>query len=85
MYKVSYRKAALKYLRKMPKNRAVNFIDAFKLIAKRDTEGLNITKFKQLDGAYRLRIGDYRAIYIVTKTELIIEVITIGSRGDVYK
>ena len=85
MYKVSYRKAALKCLRKMPKNRANVILCAFERIAKKDMKRLDITKFKQLDDAFRLRVGDYRAIYTVTEKELIIEVITIGSRGDVYK
>ncbi|MEE8320466.1 MAG: type II toxin-antitoxin system RelE/ParE family toxin [Gammaproteobacteria bacterium] len=34
---------------------------------------------------YRLRIGDYRALYRIYENELIIEVIKLGSRGDVYK
>lgn len=37
------------------------------------------------DSVYRLRIGEYRLIYQVHEGELIIFLITAGSRGDVYK
>ncbi len=34
---------------------------------------------------YRLRVGDYRIIYTVDNGALIITIIKIGSRGDVYE
>lgn len=34
---------------------------------------------------FRLRVGDYRVIYRVENTRLIVFVIDIGNRGDVYK
>jgi mRNA interferase RelE/StbE len=37
------------------------------------------------DNAYRVRSGDYRIIYSVFNVELIIEVIKIGHRKDVYR
>lgn len=41
-------------------------------------------KLKGRDG-YRIRVGDYRLIYKVDKTKLIILVIKIGQRADVYR
>lgn len=37
------------------------------------------------ENTFRLRIGEYRIIYRIFETELLIDVIKIGSRGDVYK
>lgn len=85
MYTVTYRKEAIKYLRKMGKKDANRFLAAFEKIAKMETKGLDIKRFKQLKDGYRLRIGDYRALYRIYENELIIEVIKLGSRGDVYK
>ena len=43
---------------------------------------------KKLTGSastYRIRSGDYRIIYSVFNTKLIVEVIKIGHRKDVYR
>jgi len=85
MYTVTYRKEAIKYLRKMAKKDANRFLLAFEKIAKKETKGLNIKQFKQIKNGYRLRIGDYRALYSIYENELIIEIVKLGSRGDVYK
>ena len=41
-------------------------------------------KLKGRDG-YRIRVGTYRVIYEIFDTELIIDIITIGHRKDVYE
>jgi mRNA interferase RelE/StbE len=43
--------------------------------------------FKKLKGrdGYRIRIGNYRIIYKIFENELVIDVITLGHRKDVYK
>lgn len=41
-------------------------------------------KLKGRDG-YRIRIGNYRVIYDVFDNELIIEIITLGHRKDIYQ
>lgn len=85
MYTVTYRKEAVKYLRRMAKKDANRFLDAFEKIAVNDTKGLNIKQFRQMKNGYRLRLGDYRALYRIHKNELIIEVVKLGIRGDIYK
>jgi mRNA interferase RelE/StbE len=45
---------------------------------------LDIKKLKGSTSLYRLRIGDYRVIYEIEDEILIVFVIKIGSRGDVY-
>jgi mRNA interferase RelE/StbE len=44
----------------------------------------NVKKLKGRDG-YRIRIGDYRALYLIFKQELKIEIISIAHRKDVYR
>jgi mRNA interferase RelE/StbE len=34
---------------------------------------------------YRIRVGDYRVIYDIFDQELVIDIITIGNRKDVYE
>ena len=53
-------------------------------IADGNTQGLNIVPMQDVD-AFRVRIGDYRVIYEINDDELVLIVIKIGARGDVYK
>lgn len=41
-------------------------------------------KLKGNSGFYRIRVGNYRIIYDIFDTELIIDVITLGHRKDIY-
>ncbi|MBC8111431.1 MAG: type II toxin-antitoxin system RelE/ParE family toxin [Verrucomicrobia bacterium] len=43
--------------------------------------------YKKLKGrnAYRIRTGNYRIIYDILDTELIIDIITLGHRKEVYE
>lgn len=43
--------------------------------------------YKKLKGqeAYRIRVGDYRIIYEIFDNELIIDIITLGHRKDIYR
>ncbi|MTI86140.1 MAG: type II toxin-antitoxin system RelE/ParE family toxin [Firmicutes bacterium] len=38
----------------------------------------------KLEGLYRLRIGNYRAVYEVNEKGHIVIVLVIGPRGDIY-
>lgn len=85
MYQIVYRKSAQKALVKMPKATAKRFLAAFERIADTlDTTGLDIKPLQGREG-FRLRIGEWRAIYRVVAGQLVIEVVDIGSRGDIYK
>lgn len=41
-------------------------------------------KLKGRDG-YRIRVGNYRIIYEIFQTELVIEIIDLGHRKDIYE
>jgi mRNA interferase RelE/StbE len=84
MYTVFYKKLALKYLAKMPSDSAAKFLAAFRQLANADQQNLDIKKLEGREG-FRLRIGKYRAVYEIVEDRLIIEVLSVGSRGDIYK
>ena len=71
----------MKALRKMPLKTAAAFLRAFEKIEAGDDHGLDLKKLSGRDG-FRLRIGEYRAIY-TRETEVI--VIDAGPRGDIYR
>lgn len=71
----------MKALRKMPVKTAAAFLRPFEKIEAGDDHGLDLKKLSGRDG-FRLRIGEYRAIY-TRETEVI--VIDAGPRGDIYR
>lgn len=42
-------------------------------------------KLEGHEDLYRLRVGDWRIIYVIQDAELLIVVVEIGSRGNVYR
>ncbi len=82
---VTYSKQALKYLRKMPRAKAEAVMSAVREIDE-DRAAFRGNLIKMANSPYhRLRIGDYRAILDIDDGKLVVLVLKIGTRGDVYK
>lgn len=59
---------------------------AFEQLEENPLYGLHIKRLKgQMEKKYSYRLGGLRIIYEIYKNELIIKVVDIGSRGDIYK
>ena len=85
MYKITYTTQAVKALLKMPRNSAQLIREKMEQVA--DDPFATIPNAKKLQGrpGYRLRVGDWRVIYEINKDEVIIIVMKIAPRGEVYK
>ena len=85
MYKLKYRRQARNFLARLPQKIKTAIIDKLHLLAQNpDSESLDIKVLKGRKG-FRLRVGQYRVLYTRHNDRLIIEVIKIRPRGDVYK
>jgi mRNA interferase RelE/StbE len=42
-------------------------------------------KLKGAEGLYRIRVGDFRVIYTVEAKQLVVLIVDIGNRRDVYR
>jgi mRNA interferase RelE/StbE len=51
----------------------------------KDPQGLGKPLRGEMSGLYRYRISNYRVIYRILKQEIVIEVISVGHRKDVYE
>ena len=80
-YQIVYKKPAVKFLQKQPPEVQKRLIAA---IHKLPAEG-DIKPMQGMPGEYRLRVGSYRVLFAIEDQVLIIRVLTIGDRGDVYK
>ena len=80
-WQVQIDKPAMKFLLKQPQVQQIRILRALKQLP-------DVGDIKPMSGhenLFRLRIGDYRAIYTKHDEVLIIQVLTIGNRGDVYR
>ncbi len=83
MYRIEFRKAAVRALRKMEPELQARIRGAVALLAV-DPRPPGALKLSGRD-AYRLRIGSYRLIYTIQDDRLIIVVVAIGHRSSVYR
>ncbi len=87
-YKVIYHKKAEKFIR-TNKIVGLKFMQAFDEIAfnPKNMHKYNIATYhtKGLNDIFRIRIGQYRAIFRVIKNDLVVFVFDIDSRGNIYK
>ena len=85
MYSLKYSKQALKTKVKMPKGIAERIDAEFELLACDPAKYQGDWKPLQGTPFWRLRVGSWRAVCEIINNELIIYILKIGSRGDVYK
>ena len=71
-------------LKKFPKDRQKQILNKIELISK-TPEYLDIIKMKGREDTYRLRIGNYRVIFVVDSVNKTINVDKIGTRGEMEK
>jgi mRNA interferase RelE/StbE len=84
-YTVAFTKQALKTLQKMP-------LDVARLVRQKlndvasdpFTAYPNVTKLQNREG-YRLRVGDWRVIYDIQQDKIVLLVLKIALRGEVYR
>ncbi|WP_327677488.1 type II toxin-antitoxin system RelE family toxin [Kitasatospora sp. NBC_00458] len=48
-------------------------------------DGPSVKRLSGYDGLYRLRVGDYRVVYEVQDDVMVILVVHVGNRRDVYR
>lgn len=86
IYRVHLTKSAQKEFKALPSKVKNRISDSLKLLEINPfSELLQIKKLKGEENLYRTRIGDYRILYEVRKKEIIVVVIKIGHRKEVYK
>ena len=83
MYSIRYTAAALKTLRRIPRNAADLIRKKVQEVADDPAEARNVKTLKGRDG-YRLRVGDWRIVYDLDDGVLVLIVIEIGPRGGIY-
>lgn len=81
-YQIQIRKTAQKQLDKLPDNVADKLLDAIEALGV-NPRPQGYIKLKGTDG-YRIRKGDYRIIYDIYDSILVVDVIAVGDRKGIY-
>ncbi len=86
VYKVEFVKSAQKEFDHLPRRVQDKIIEALSLLSQNPySELLRFKKIKGAGSLYRIRISDYRVVYEIRNFQLIIIVIKIGHRKDIYR
>lgn len=82
-YQINLSRTAAKQLDKLPDSIAFLLIETIQTLA----ENPRPSGYKKLKGrdAFRIRKGNYRIIYEIFDDVLVVEVIAVGHRKDVYE
>ncbi len=82
-YRIEWKRSATKELRSLPAHMVQRIVEAVtQLSANPFPPG--VRKLSGAQHTYRIREGDYRVVYTVTASTLIIEVIRVAHRKEVY-
>lgn len=78
-YTIIYKKKALKFIQKQPKNQQERIVRAINNLPNGDIVPVETTN------KYRLRVGEYRIFFTIDNNILKIVIVNAGNRGQIYK
>ena len=83
-YALEFRPAALRQLRKLPKD-ALRAIRSATDALRGAPRPAGAAKLAGTDDLWRIRVGSYRVIYTIDDDVLVVTVVRVGHRREVYR
>ena len=83
-YQIEWKRSALKEFRRLPSSVQRKIFRAIEALAENPYPH-GVVKLRGATRSYRLRVGDYRVVYTVESALLLIEIVRIRRRRDVYR
>ena len=83
-YTVTFKASALKQAEKLPKDLARRVLDAASALAS-NPRPHGCTKLAGSSGFWRIRVGDYRIVYLIDDANRGVDVRIIANRREVYR
>lgn len=84
-YRVIVEERALKSLKQIPNPYKSNIFEKIKLLESVSDRTANIKKLRNYPDGYRLRVGDYRILFVKDEKSKFIKVYQVGHRKEIYK
>jgi mRNA interferase RelE/StbE len=82
-YKVEWKRSAVKELRALPKDAVERILKAVEQLSL-NPYPTGVRKLVGSEHSYRIREGNYRVLYTVTASSMVVEIIRVGHRKAVY-
>jgi mRNA interferase RelE/StbE len=82
-YVIDIKPVARRYLKKLPKSLYTRIINGLKKL-ENNPRLPGVLKLRGFENRYRLRVGDYRVIYEIHDNILLVLVVEVGHRRDIY-
>jgi len=83
-YNVRLKRSAEKDLRRIDKSRVPSIIGAIEKLEE-DPRPVGCRKLVGSDTSYRIRVGDYRVLYLIEDAVCVVEVERVRHRKDTYR
>ena len=83
-YQVEIKNSAAKALKRIPKAQRIRIVEKIDSIAE-NLPNPETTKMKGDNPFHRIRVGDYRIVYEIQNEILLILIVKIGHRKDIYR
>ncbi len=84
-YKLVYDNKTLNDVKKIPKDILISIRKAIESRLSERPYDFKALSGKKYVGIYRLRISDYRIAYAINESQMIVKILAIGHRSNVYK
>ena len=85
-YTVEFTKSAKKEFDRLPSRVKNSVLECLAILVQNPfTKILAIKKLKIVKNLYRVRLGDYRVVYELRRNSLLVVVIKVGHRREVYR
>jgi mRNA interferase RelE/StbE len=83
-YSIEWKRSAVKELKQLPKDVVLRILQAVESLSG-DPYPAGVRKLVGVEHTYRIREGSYRVVYTIAAAKLVVEVIRVGHRRDVYE
>ncbi|AEG01822.1 type II toxin-antitoxin system RelE family toxin [Methylomonas methanica] len=83
-YRIEFKQGVEKDLAKIPKALALKILDRIAALSEEPRPD-GCKKLKGSENTYRIRVNDYRVVYSIIDQKLVIQIIKIGHRKDIYQ
>jgi len=83
-FEIEWKRSAVRELRKLPKEIVVRLVAAVEALAQ-DPHPIGARKLAGSQHTYRIREGSYRVIYEVDASTVVITIVRVGHRREIYR